>query len=161
MLSRAREFRLGKVGDPYCPLEAIRVQMEGPMEETGRAPGLLATGGPVGSWQHDLTACVKTIGLWTWVKGLVESFLGRMVDTEELIRMTFRPTQGSLTVCWLVAVYSQFVVVEHRRGTRLSVRNLRSYLCSAMRRAPSALINPAILTGGEGEEGRGCLVPQQ
>ena len=42
LLSRAREFRLGKVGDPYCPLEGIRVQGEGPME-FGKGPGLLAS----------------------------------------------------------------------------------------------------------------------
>ena len=54
--------------------------------------------------------------------GLVESFLGRIMTTKELVRMTLRQTQGSLTVCWLVAVYGQFVVVEQKRGMRMSLR---------------------------------------
>ena len=70
LLSRAREFRLGKVGDPYCPLEGIRVQ-ERVLWSLVRVQGYWrvarGTGGPVvGDWEHDLTACVKTIGPWAW-----------------------------------------------------------------------------------------------
>ena len=131
--TRERQYRLGKVEDPYCPLEVtLKLEREGPATEAGDGPGTLAVAGPVEDWRHKLTTCVKVQEVWGHLRGLVERFLGRQVETEALITRTFRPGPGSITVAWLVATYCQFILVEARRGTRICVRNLTSFLSSAM-----------------------------
>ncbi len=128
-LTREREHRMGKVLDPYCPAEAVRQQAEGPEEEGGAGPGLVAVGGPVGSVEHCHCHCSKVHALWAWLKGKCLLKLG-LVDCQDTILLYLQhpPGRASLVVTKLITSYMLFVWTEGRRGTRLSVKNLTSFL---------------------------------
>ena len=134
-VTRERESRLGMVEDPYCPLEATRLRREGPAPEGGSAPGMLAVGGPIGDWEHNLTLCARVRQLWEWVRMRAMGMLGRRVEDRELLLLRFPAGPGAITAQWLVAHYVQFVHVEGKRGTRLCVRNLRAFLAASLERA--------------------------
>ena len=150
IMCRERENRMGRVPDPFCPVEAVKERMEGPVNEGGVGPGMLAVGGPVGDWVHTHCGCARVHGMWSWVRGRCQALLHREdIPDRELVYLLYSPGPAAVTVTWLVTSYLQFVWAQKRQGTVLSVKNLRSFLAEKLLAVQAdragALIYPCVL----------------
>ncbi len=128
--------------DPHCPVEAIREPAEGPDEEGGAGPGLVAVGGPVGSAEHCYCQCARIIHIWNWIKRRCLASLGLADCLDSHLLFLQHPRGGgAMTVTWLISSYLEFVWMESRRGSKLLIVNLTSFLAQRVRKARNAGFN--------------------
>ena len=131
--SRARLFRLEKVGDPFClgPERRVGVEVEGPLGEgvMDRGEMVLVVDGTVEDGFHLFVGCGRVQECWEWIRSRIQTLLpghGAGVSDWEMWRFLFPGGQWDDTVGWLLSQYVQYVWERRRVGVgRIAVVGLQ------------------------------------